>query len=68
VPEVDLKLIELAKRHNAKIVTNDYNLNKIATLQGIEILNVKPAGQRAETGRAAGREHARFHTARRQGI
>src|SRR6204780_4754341 len=40
VPEVDLKLIELAKRHNAKIVTNDYNLNKIATLQGIEILNV----------------------------
>src|ERR1700691_5121910 len=40
IPEVDLKLIELAKRHNAKIVTNDYNLNKIATLQGIEILNV----------------------------
>ena len=40
VPEVDLKLIELAKRYDAKIVTNDYNLNKVATLQGIEILNV----------------------------
>src|ERR1700735_1047303 len=40
VPEVDLKLIELAKRYEAKIVTNDYNLNKVATLQGIEILNV----------------------------
>ncbi|MGH9690668.1 MAG: PIN/TRAM domain-containing protein [Candidatus Acidiferrales bacterium] len=40
IAEVDLKLIELAKRYNAKIVTNDFNLNKVATLQGIEILNV----------------------------
>jgi uncharacterized protein YacL len=40
VPEVDLKLIEMAKRYDAKIVTNDFNLNKVATLQGIEILNV----------------------------
>ncbi|HXN20876.1 MAG TPA: PIN domain-containing protein [Candidatus Binatus sp.] len=40
VPDVDLKLIELAKRYEAKIVTNDYNLNKVATLQGIDILNV----------------------------
>jgi uncharacterized protein YacL len=40
IPEVDLKLIELAKRYNAKVVTNDFNLNKVATLQGIEIMNV----------------------------
>src|SRR5271154_6304881 len=40
VPEVDLKLIELAKRYDAKVVTNDFNLNKVATLQGIEIMNV----------------------------
>jgi uncharacterized protein YacL len=40
IPEVDMKLIELAKRHDAKVVTNDYNLNKVATLQGIEVLNV----------------------------
>lgn len=40
VPEVDMKLIELAKRYDAKIITNDFNLNKVATLQGIEILNV----------------------------
>ena len=40
INEVDLKLIELAKRHDAKIVTNDFNLNKVATLQGIEVLNV----------------------------
>ena len=40
VADVDMKLIELAKRYDAKIVTNDFNLNKVATLQGIEILNV----------------------------
>jgi uncharacterized protein YacL len=40
ITDVDLKLIEMAKRYDAKIVTNDYNLNKVATLQGIEILNV----------------------------
>jgi uncharacterized protein YacL len=40
VPEVDMKLIELAKRYDAKIITNDFNLNKVATLQGIEVLNV----------------------------
>jgi uncharacterized protein YacL len=40
IADVDLKLIELAKRYDAKIITNDFNLNKVATLQGIEILNV----------------------------
>jgi uncharacterized protein YacL len=40
VADVDMKLIELAKRYDAKIVTNDFNLNKVATLQGIEIMNV----------------------------
>jgi uncharacterized protein YacL len=40
IPDVDMKLIEMAKRYNAKIVTNDFNLNKVASLQGIEILNV----------------------------
>jgi uncharacterized protein YacL len=40
VADVDMKLIEMAKRYDAKIVTNDFNLNKVATLQGIEIMNV----------------------------
>ena len=40
IADVDLKLIELAKRYGAKVVTNDFNLNKVATLQGIEIMNV----------------------------
>lgn len=38
--EVDHKLIELALRFQAKIVTNDFNLNKVATVQGVTILNV----------------------------
>jgi uncharacterized protein YacL len=40
IPDVDMKLIELAKRYHAKILTNDYNLNKVATLQGLEVLNI----------------------------
>lgn len=40
VREVDLKLIELAKLRNAKIVTNDFNLNKLAQVQGVEVLNI----------------------------
>jgi len=40
VKEVDAKLIELAKEVNGKIVTNDSNLNKVAELQGIEVLNI----------------------------
>jgi len=40
IADVDLKLIELAKRYDAKVVTNDFNLNKVATLQGIEVMNV----------------------------
>jgi uncharacterized protein YacL len=38
--EVDHKLVELALRFQAKIVTNDFNLNKVATVQGVTILNV----------------------------
>jgi uncharacterized protein YacL len=40
VKEVDTKLIELAKEVHGKILTNDSNLNKVAELQGIEVLNI----------------------------
>jgi len=40
VREVDMKLIELAKELDAKIVTNDFNLNKVAQLRGVEVLNI----------------------------
>lgn len=38
--EVDHKLVELARRLGAKIVTNDFNLNQVATVQGLAVLNV----------------------------
>ena len=37
---MDLKLIQLAKDTNGKIVTNDFNLNKVAQLQGVTVLNI----------------------------
>jgi uncharacterized protein YacL len=37
---VDGKLVALAKQLNAKLLTNDYNLNKVAELQGIRVLNI----------------------------
>ncbi len=40
IKEVDLKLIELAKELTAKIVTNDFNLNKVSQLRGVEVLNI----------------------------
>ncbi|WP_018087019.1 PIN/TRAM domain-containing protein [Desulfurispora thermophila] len=38
--EVDTKLVQLAKKLSAKIMTNDYNLNKVAELQGVTVLNI----------------------------
>ena len=40
IPEVDSKLIKLAQVINGKVVTNDYNLNKVAQFQGVEVLNI----------------------------
>jgi uncharacterized protein YacL len=40
VREVDLKLIELARALQAKIITNDFNLNKVAQLRGVDVLNI----------------------------
>ncbi len=38
--EVDAKLVKLAKVLGGKVVTNDYNLNKVAELQGVPVLNI----------------------------
>jgi uncharacterized protein YacL len=40
VKEVDLKLIELARNLLGRIVTNDFNLNKVAQLRGVDVLNI----------------------------
>jgi uncharacterized protein YacL len=38
--EVDTKLLRLARELEAKVVTNDFNLNKVAELYGVEVLNI----------------------------
>ena len=40
VREVDMKLIEMAKAYDSKIITNDFNLNKVAGLHGVQVLNI----------------------------
>jgi uncharacterized protein YacL len=37
---VDEQLVQIAKKMNARIITNDYNLNRLATLEGVEIINL----------------------------
>ena len=38
--DVDAKIIQLAQEQNAKVITNDFNLNKVAELQGVTVLNI----------------------------
>ena len=40
VRDVDMKLIELGKLYDCKVVTNDFNLNKVANLHGVDVLNI----------------------------
>ncbi|RDY25111.1 PIN/TRAM domain-containing protein [Romboutsia weinsteinii] len=40
IAEVDSKLLKLAQVIDGKVVTNDYNLNKVAQVQGVEVLNI----------------------------
>ncbi len=40
IPEVDVKLLKLAQMMNGKVVTNDFNLNKVATINGVSVLNI----------------------------
>lgn len=40
VAEVDSKLVRLARQYHAKILTNDFNLNKVAQIEGVQVLNL----------------------------
>lgn len=40
IPEVDIKLLKLAQIINGKVVTNDFNLNKVAGIKGVKVLNI----------------------------
>ena len=40
IPEVDVKLLKLAQIMKGKVVTNDFNLNKVAVIKGVPVLNI----------------------------
>ena len=40
IPEVDIKLLKLAQMTGGKVVTNDFNLNKVAVIKGVDVLNI----------------------------
>lgn len=45
IPTVDAKLVKLAQELNAMLLTNDYNLNKVASFQEVEVLNINDLAQ-----------------------
>ncbi len=49
VEEVDAKLMAYARDHGSAILTNDYNLNRVADLQGIRVLNINELANAVKT-------------------
>lgn len=49
INEVDIKLLKLTKDLDGKVVTNDYNLNKVASVQGIPVLNINDLANAVKT-------------------
>lgn len=49
VQQVDDKLITLAQQTGAKVITNDYNLNRVARLQGVTVLNINELANAVKT-------------------
>lgn len=45
IPSVDAKLVRLAQELNAVLLTNDYNLNKVASFQDVKVLNINDLAQ-----------------------
>ena len=45
VPEIDAKLVKLSQMLSTRVITNDYNLNKVAELQSVHVLNVNELAQ-----------------------
>ena len=49
ISEVDSKLIRLAKDMKGKVITNDYNLNKVAEIHGVKVLNMNDLSNTVKT-------------------
>ncbi len=54
--EVDMKLLKLAQNIGGKVLTNDYNLNKVAQFQGVEVLNINELANAVKTVLIPGEE------------
>ena len=67
IREVDLKLIELARRMSGKIVTNDFNLNKVAQLRGVPVLNINELANSLKPVVLPGETHEGVRPQGRQG-
>lgn len=55
-PAVDSKLVRLGRKIYAKVVTNDYNLNKVAALQGVVVLNINDLANALKPARIPGEQ------------
>ena len=53
---VDSKLVRLGRDLKAKVITNDYNLNKVAELQGVVVLNINDLANAMKPARVPGEE------------
>ncbi len=56
IKDVDSKLVELSRRLKAKLITTDYNLNKVASIKGVEILNINDLANALKPVVAVGEE------------
>ena len=56
IDEVDAKLLRLAKQADAAIITNDFNLNKVAEIQGVKVLNINELANAIKPVVVAGEE------------
>lgn len=56
ISEVDAKLVRLSKQSDATIITNDFNLNKVAEIQGIKVLNINELANAIKPVVVAGEE------------
>ena len=56
ITEVDSKLVKLARNIGGKVLTNDYNLNKVAGIQGVKVLNINELANAIKPVVVAGEE------------
>ena len=56
IAEVDAKLVELAKQRSRVVLTNDFNLNRVAELQGVRVMNINSLANAVKTAVLPGEE------------